>query len=209
MFHGELDRRDGWPRCGRVTCRRHRGVPVRMRPLLLPLSSCSAGSSVGGMGGLDAVTSPDAGTGVCRSGCVRSSFSPFPRPRACWHRSTDVRGGASAVAPPVGGCQLGQSRGLCVVSGLSGCRAAARTVGGAAFGGGACISGAGGQPWPRGRRGCGWLTELGCNRGGEHRDTPLAQSFDWPTVAAAVDALSFLRLRHGVPSPVILLRVKN
>lgn len=72
VFHGELGRRDGWRQCGRVTCRRHKGVPVRMRPLLLPPSSCSAGSSVGGMGGLDAVTSPVAGTGVCRSGCVRS-----------------------------------------------------------------------------------------------------------------------------------------
>ena len=41
---------------------------------------CSRGSLVGGIGGLDAVAPPVAGT-VCRSGCVRSSFSPFPRVR--------------------------------------------------------------------------------------------------------------------------------
>ena len=38
-------------------------------------------------------------------------------------------------------------------------------AGGAAFAGGACVSGAGGEPWPCGWRGCRWLTELGCDGG--------------------------------------------
>ena len=118
VLGGELGWRDGWPRCGRVACRRH-GLPVRIRPLpFLPLSSA--------VGGLAQVYQ-------------RSVCEWFRRSRA------------------IGWSKVGA---FVWVSGLSGCRAAALAAGGATFVGGACVSGAGRQTWPRGWRGCGRMTEL-------------------------------------------------
>src|SRR4051812_13603591 len=105
-----------------------------MRPLLLlPLFLCSAWSSIGGMGGLDAVASPVAGKGVCRSGCVRSSFSPFLA--ACGLAQVYRCPGRSvycgSVSPEL---PFGPNRGLCLVSELSGCREVALAAGGVMFG---------------------------------------------------------------------------
>ena len=91
-------------------------LPVRMRPLLLlPLSSCSEGSLVRGMCGLDVVVSPVAGM-VCRSGFARFPFSPFPRPRAGWRRFTSrVSAGGSVGQGPLVVPKLGPCVGLGVV----------------------------------------------------------------------------------------------
>ena len=48
-----------------------------------------------------------------------------------------------------------------MILGVVGCWAAALAAGGVAFVDGTYVSGVGGQPWPRGWLGCGWLAERG------------------------------------------------
>ena len=109
------------------------------------------------MGGTDELGPPVTATGVCQSWMRPLPLLPLS-PTVCglmqlWRclRRHACCGFGCRVRP------LDQSRSLWLVLGVSGCRAAALAVGDATFLGGACVSGAGAQPWPRG-----WLVELGC-----------------------------------------------
>lgn len=100
---------------------------------------------------------PVAGTRYVGHGCVCSHFSPFVV-HLCV-AATPAKLKADMGCGFVGcGHPFVLKLVALLVLGVSECRAATRAAGGVSFVGGTCVTGAGGQPLPRG-----WLAKLGCN----------------------------------------------